>query len=110
MLPNVVFRLVPIPRTTVMIATEIPAAIKPYSIAVAPVSSLRNRASASRMFQPLVALPPFPLGLLYVICSTHVNVRRNFLMIGNATNLQPVWPNLKMFLGGPFWNEHWPLL
>jgi hypothetical protein len=33
---NVLFRFVPRPCTTAMIATEIPAAIRPYSIAVAP--------------------------------------------------------------------------
>jgi hypothetical protein len=38
----VVLRLVPTPLTTVMITTEIPAAIRPYSMAVAPVSSARN--------------------------------------------------------------------
>ena len=33
---NLALRLVPNPLTTAMIASEIPAAIKPYSIAVAP--------------------------------------------------------------------------
>jgi hypothetical protein len=33
---NLVFRLVPRPFTTAMIASEMPAAIRPYSIAVAP--------------------------------------------------------------------------
>jgi len=33
---NLVFRLVPRPLTTAMIASEIPAAISPYSMAVAP--------------------------------------------------------------------------
>ncbi len=33
---NWVLRLVPRPFTTAMIASEMPAAIKPYSIAVAP--------------------------------------------------------------------------
>jgi hypothetical protein len=33
---------VPRPLTTAMIATEIPAAIRPYSMAVAAESSLRN--------------------------------------------------------------------
>jgi hypothetical protein len=42
MLVNVVFRLDPTPATTVMIATEMPAAIKPYSIAVAADSSRKN--------------------------------------------------------------------
>jgi hypothetical protein len=36
---NVPLRLVPRPFTTAMIASAIPAAIRPYSIAVAPVSS-----------------------------------------------------------------------
>jgi hypothetical protein len=39
---NLVLILVPSPFTTAMIANEMPAAIKPYSIAVAPDSSARN--------------------------------------------------------------------
>lgn len=39
---NFSFRLVPRPLTTAMIASEMPAAINPYSIAVAPDSSFRN--------------------------------------------------------------------
>ena len=39
---NLVFRLVPRPFTTAMIASEMPAAIRPYSIAVAPDSSEKN--------------------------------------------------------------------
>ena len=36
---NLVFRLVPRPLTMAIIASEMPAAIRPYSIAVAPDSS-----------------------------------------------------------------------
>ncbi len=36
------FRLVPRPLTTAMIASEMPAAIRPYSIAVAPDSLDKN--------------------------------------------------------------------
>ncbi len=36
MLVKVLFRLVPTVPTTVMIATEMPAAMRPYSMAVAP--------------------------------------------------------------------------
>jgi hypothetical protein len=43
MLLNVLESFVPRPFTTVMIATEMPAAINPYSIAVAPESSRANR-------------------------------------------------------------------
>jgi hypothetical protein len=39
---NLSLRLVPIPLTTAMIASAIPAAIRPYSIAVAPDSSDRK--------------------------------------------------------------------
>ena len=39
---NIVLRLVPKPFTTAMIASAMPAAIKPYSIAVAPDWSDRN--------------------------------------------------------------------
>jgi hypothetical protein len=42
-LVNVVFKLEPTDATTVMIATEIPAAINPYSMAVAPDSSRMKR-------------------------------------------------------------------
>jgi hypothetical protein len=40
---NVVFKFVPRACTVAMMATEIPAAMRPYSIAVAPLSSLRKR-------------------------------------------------------------------
>src|SRR4051812_39870765 len=41
---NLVFRLEPRPFTTVMIASEMPAAIRPYSMAVAPDWSFTKRA------------------------------------------------------------------
>src|SRR6185312_9972532 len=44
-LENVVLSWVPRPFTTAMMATEMPAAIRPYSIAVAPLSSRRNSKS-----------------------------------------------------------------
>lgn len=40
--PNVVFRCDPRPCTTEMIAHEMPAARRPYSMAVAPDSSFRK--------------------------------------------------------------------
>src|SRR5476651_2555796 len=43
MLWNLAFSVVPRPFTTAMIATEIPAAIRPYSIAVAPELSFTKR-------------------------------------------------------------------
>jgi hypothetical protein len=43
MVENVVLSLVPRPVITGIIATAIPAAIRPYSIAVAALSSFRNR-------------------------------------------------------------------
>jgi len=39
---NLVFNVVPIELTVAIITTEMPAAMRPYSIAVAPDSSLRN--------------------------------------------------------------------
>jgi hypothetical protein len=39
---NLAFRVVPRPLTTAMIARAIPAAIRPYSMAVAPDSSRQN--------------------------------------------------------------------
>jgi hypothetical protein len=44
---NIVFKLVPRPLTATMIASEMPAAIRPYSIAVAPRSSAINLATIS---------------------------------------------------------------
>jgi hypothetical protein len=38
------------PWTTAMIATEMPAAIRPYSIAVAPESSYKNRLNVFMAF------------------------------------------------------------
>jgi hypothetical protein len=43
---NLAFRLEPRPLTTAMIASEMPAAIRPYSMAVAPDSSLKKRAKS----------------------------------------------------------------
>src|SRR5262249_55551342 len=42
MLLNLPLRVLPMVFTVAMITTEMPAAIKPYSIAVAPDSSFRN--------------------------------------------------------------------
>jgi hypothetical protein len=39
---NLVFNFAPRPFTIAMIASEMPAAIRPYSMAVAPVSSAQN--------------------------------------------------------------------
>src|SRR5438067_6487051 len=44
MLVNLVFRVEPMLLTAVMITIEMPAAIRPYSIAVAPDSSFTKRA------------------------------------------------------------------
>src|ERR1039458_8514210 len=43
MLVNLAFNWVPRPLTTAIIAMEIPAAIRPYSIAVAPELSFKKR-------------------------------------------------------------------
>ena len=67
--PNVPFKLVPTPLTTEIIATEMPAAISPYSMAVAPDSSLRKALSFRRIVvQPCVRDAPAPL------CQTALNV------------------------------------
>jgi len=49
MLEKVVFSWVPRPTTTVIIATAIPAAMSPYSIAVAADWSFTNRNSRGRI-------------------------------------------------------------
>ena len=51
---NVVFRLEPRLATTVMIATEMPAAISPYSMAVAPFSSRKKRKIVDMLNSSLV--------------------------------------------------------
>ena len=43
MLVNLVFNVEPRPFTTAMIATEMPAAMRPYSMAVAPELSFTKR-------------------------------------------------------------------
>src|SRR5262245_50721692 len=53
-LVNVVLSLEPSPCTVAIMATEMPAAISPYSIAVAPDSSFRKRLTmAMRISLPL---------------------------------------------------------
>ena len=52
---NVVFRLVPRACTVAMIATAMPAAIRPYSIAVAPDWSFQNRDMPSPLVGSVVA-------------------------------------------------------
>lgn len=54
MLENVAFRLVPNVLTATMMTTEMPAAIKPYSIAVASVWSFQNRVRSRER----ASLPP----------------------------------------------------
>src|SRR3954468_40650 len=64
---NLLFRLAPRPFTIAMIASEMPAAISPYSIAVAPDSSFTKRAirffidgsMCTRGFELQVVLPAF---------------------------------------------------
>ena len=51
---KVVFKLVPRAWTVAMIATAIPAAIRPYSIAVAPVSFARKRLTSVVMMSSSV--------------------------------------------------------
>jgi len=46
MLAKLALSLLPMPWTTAMIATAMPAAISPYSIAVAPEQSLMKRGMA----------------------------------------------------------------
>jgi hypothetical protein len=57
---NVLLSCEPSVFTTVMMATEMPAAIRPYSIAVAPLSSFTNRYTILVILCSLV-----PLGLLF---------------------------------------------
>ena len=50
---NFALRFVPRPLTTATIAIEIPAAIRPYSMAVAPDSSFRKRKKAWSLLTPV---------------------------------------------------------
>src|ERR1043166_413591 len=56
MLVNFVLSVPPMPLTTAMMATEMPAAMRPYSMAVAPDSSFTNR--ETRVFMALLFLNP----------------------------------------------------
>ena len=52
---NVAFSLVPIPFTAVMMAIEIPAATKPYSIAVAAEPSAANARNFASIGRSLIS-------------------------------------------------------
>ena len=54
MLLNVLFSCVPRALTVAMIAIEIPAAMRPYSMAVAPVSSIIKRSTSFLMGSPFL--------------------------------------------------------
>ena len=65
MLVNVVVRLVPRVLTAAMIATEMPAAIRPYSMAVAPLSFFRKlRISRLTEILPLIMVVRAKVSLL----------------------------------------------
>ena len=55
--PNVVLSFEPRVCTVAMMATEMPAAINPYSIAVTPLSSFRNLDNKARMLPPFQGCP-----------------------------------------------------
>ena len=56
--PNVALRFEPTVVRAVMITTAMSAAIKPYSIAVAPVSSLMNEVITDTMNAILIVATP----------------------------------------------------
>jgi hypothetical protein len=60
---NLVFNLEPMPFTTAMMAIEIPAAINPYSIAVAPVSSAQNFRTNAIMGRNMPPISESPVNL-----------------------------------------------
>ena len=78
MLVNLVFRVEPRVLTTAMIATEMPAAMRPYSMAVAPDSFFRN-ATILDMCYPLrketVAAPYRPAVNNAFLRSVNVDMR-----------------------------------
>ena len=55
---NVVLSVVPRPLTAAMMARAMPAAIRPYSIAVAPDWSAKNLKNVCFMIHLLVAMTP----------------------------------------------------
>jgi len=57
MLEKVELSCVPRAFTVAMIAIEMPAAIRPYSIAVAPLSSFTKRSTKVRIGSPEVVAP-----------------------------------------------------
>src|SRR6266511_679372 len=57
-LVKVPLRFVPTPCTTTMMATEMPAAMRPYSIAVAPESSRKKRFNIDMRLSPYCARRP----------------------------------------------------
>src|ERR1700683_5500118 len=59
---NVPLRLLPTPFTTAMMDTAMPEAIRPYSMAVAPDSSLRKVVSLPRIVPILLFALEKPIG------------------------------------------------
>ena len=72
-LEKVVLRLEPSAATVAMMATEMPAAISPYSIAVAPCSLLRKLKNKPRSFMTgssPIEIAPFAYAMLWVRASS----------------------------------------
>jgi hypothetical protein len=64
-LENLAFSVVPKPLTTAIIAMELPAAISPYSIAVAPDSLFRKAVNLDMVLLPLTVPNVVKLHLIF---------------------------------------------
>src|ERR1700716_774069 len=81
-LPKVVFSLEPSPCTTAMIATEMPAAMRPYSMAVAPDSFLRKR--EKRLFIIELLDPRVAEHFVLIRIGSYVTLPRDLLRAGEC--------------------------
>jgi hypothetical protein len=73
MLLNVLFSDVPIEFTAAIIAIEMPAAMRPYSMAVAPVSSFTKRRTNFLMGSPPLRYLVARAGKMWRSAFDHVN-------------------------------------
>src|SRR5664279_741747 len=95
MLLNLAFSAVPRPLTTAMMATEIPAAIKPYSMAVAPDSHLIKERNNPDIRRPSRWLSWKTLGSIH---KWHVNLSYSDFGRISAGKFHPCAENIRGIL------------
>ena len=77
---KVEFRLVPRAWTVAMIATAMPAAMRPYSMAVAPVSSARKRITSVVMWMSSVLTTCLYVGRVVADLTSSIEISSKTVM------------------------------